>query len=143
MLGVLTEMRNALDDSKLVISIVAGVTLSALADQLGTTRLARVMPNTPALVGECAAGFALGKGAKAEDGPLVEQLFRGVGRAFQLEERLLDAVTGLSGSGPAYVFLMIDFRDPDRPIIHVRSWQPEAYTPRSDVLSLGDFEIIR
>jgi pyrroline-5-carboxylate reductase len=66
------------------------------------------MPNTPALVGAAAIAFALGKSARAEDGELAQKLFSAVGIAFQLKEPLLDAVTGLSGSGPAYVYQFIE-----------------------------------
>ena len=66
------------------------------------------MPNTPALVGAAAAAFALGKSARSHDGELAQKLFSSVGIAFQLKETLLDAVTGLSGSGPAYVYLFIE-----------------------------------
>ncbi len=102
------EIQPLLDATKLVISIVAGVPLATLAERLGTGRLVRVMPNTPCLVGECAAGYCLGEGAHPEDGRLVGQLLSSVGVAFPLEERLLDAVTGLSGSGPAYGYVMIE-----------------------------------
>jgi pyrroline-5-carboxylate reductase len=66
------------------------------------------MPNTPALVGASASAYALGKSARPEDGALAQKLFSSVGIAFQLREYLLDAVTGLSGSGPAYVYLFIE-----------------------------------
>ena len=66
------------------------------------------MPNTPALVGASASAFALGKSAIAEDAQTAQKLFSSVGVAYQVKESLLDAVTGLSGSGPAYVFLMIE-----------------------------------
>ena len=66
------------------------------------------MPNTPALVGASATAFALGKSALPADGELAHQLFSAVGVAFQVKEALLDAVTGLSGSGPAYVYLFIE-----------------------------------
>jgi pyrroline-5-carboxylate reductase len=66
------------------------------------------MPNTPALVGASATAFALGKSASPHDARLVERLFTSVGLAYQLKESLLDAVTGLSGSGPAYGYLMIE-----------------------------------
>ena len=66
------------------------------------------MPNTPALVGSSATAFAPGQSATGADAKLAEKLFSAVGIAFQLKESLLDAVTGLSGSGPAYVYLMIE-----------------------------------
>ena len=93
---------------KLFVSIAAGVSLARLAAGLGTKRVVRVMPNTPCLVGKGAAGFALGGGASDDDGALVGKLLGAVGIAFQLKEELLDAVTGLSGSGPAYVFTIIE-----------------------------------
>ncbi len=94
--------------SKLVISIAAGVTLGTLDAALPQSRLVRVMPNTPCLVGQSASGYALGPRATAADGLLVAQLLESVGRAFAVDEKLLDAVTGLSGSGPAFVYLMIE-----------------------------------
>ena len=66
------------------------------------------MPNTPCLVGLGASGYCLGEHATAEDGKLVERLLSAAGIAFEVEERLLDAVTGLSGSGPAFVYMMIE-----------------------------------
>jgi pyrroline-5-carboxylate reductase len=92
-----------------MISIAAGVTLDRLQASLEPgVRLIRVMPNTPALVGASATGFALGKAALPQDGDLVHRLFASVGVAFPVKEALLDAVTGLSGSGPAYVYMMIE-----------------------------------
>ena len=66
------------------------------------------MPNTPALVGASASGFALGKAATSEDAEIVARLLNAVGVAYQVKEQLLDAVTGLSGSGPAYAYMMIE-----------------------------------
>ena len=66
------------------------------------------VPNTPALVGSSATGFALGKSAGVADADTATKLFSSVGVAFQVKEALLDAVTGLSGSGPAYVYLFIE-----------------------------------
>lgn len=105
--SVLEELRSAAA-GKLFVSIAAGVSLAQLSAGLGTQRVVRVMPNTPCLVGKGAAGFALGSGASAADGALVARLLGAVGLAFELKEELLDAVTGLSGSGPAYVFTMIE-----------------------------------
>ena len=107
--GVLKEIRGRITGKHLLCSIAAGVTLARLESGLGNgARVIRVMPNTPALVGASATAYALGKNATAEDGLLAQKMFSAVGVAFQLKESLLDAVTGLSGSGPAYVFLIIE-----------------------------------
>ena len=102
-------VRDQFDESHLVISILAGVRLAKLdAACGGRARLVRVMPNTPALVGEGACGYALGQSATAEDGELVKRLLSAVGVAYEVKERLIDAVTGLSGSGPAYGYMVIE-----------------------------------
>lgn len=106
---VLREVREALSPGHLVVSIAAGVTLSQLVAELPPgVRVARVMPNTPAVIGASATAFALGEGCTADDGQSVLRLFSAVGVAVQVPERLLDAVTGLSGSGPAYAYLAIE-----------------------------------
>jgi pyrroline-5-carboxylate reductase len=107
--GVLAEQRGNFTDEHLLISIAAGVTLAKMEAALPAgARVIRVMPNTPALVGEAAAAFALGKSAADVDGELAKKLLSAVGIAFQVKEPLLDAVTGLSGSGPAYVYQFIE-----------------------------------
>ena len=107
--GVLAEVRDQFTRKHLLISIAAGVPLAKLEAGLGAgARLIRVMPNTPALVGASATAFALGKSARLEDGALAQKLFSAVGISFQVKEALLDAVTGLSGSGPAYGYLFIE-----------------------------------
>ena len=102
----LAPIANFLQD-KLVISIAAGVPISTLATIIGHNRIIRVMPNTPALVGMGASAFSPGEGATGEDVQLVEKIFASVGSATCVKEPDLDAVTGLSGSGPAYVFEFI------------------------------------
>ena len=106
--GPLPVKSSAHPDGPLWVSIVAGVPLAALARGVGSERIVRVMPNTPSLIGLGAAGFALGPAATAEDRQVVESMFGAVGIALPLPEELLDAVTGLSGSGPALVYEIID-----------------------------------
>lgn len=105
---VLKDIKPSVSPSKLFISIAAGVTLAKISAGLGSERIVRVMPNTPCLVGEGASAFACGKAATADDSALVAKLLGAVGTTCQLEEKLLDAVTGLSGSGPAYAFVVIE-----------------------------------
>lgn len=106
---VLAELRDHFTSAHLLISIAAGVPLAKLEGALPPgARVIRVMPNTPALVGESATAFASGKSARLADSTLAQRLFAAVGTAFQVKETLLDAVTGLSGSGPAYVYLFIE-----------------------------------
>ena len=106
---VLNEIKPAFTSKHLLVSIAAGVTLAKLEAALpARARVVRVMPNTPALVGAGASGYALGGHATPDDGKLTQQLLSSVGVAFSVKESLLDAVTGLSGSGPAYVFQIIE-----------------------------------
>ncbi|MEK7674573.1 MAG: pyrroline-5-carboxylate reductase [Verrucomicrobiota bacterium] len=106
---VLREIRGQFSEKHLLISIAAGVPLAKLESALQPgARIIRVMPNTPALIGASATAYALGKAATAADGQLAQRLFSAVGVAYQVKESLLDAVTGLSGSGPAYAYLMIE-----------------------------------
>jgi len=107
--GVLADIGGQFTEKHLLISIAAGVPIAKMEAGLGgNARVIRVMPNTPALVGASASAYALGKSARPEDADLAQKLFSSVGIAFQLREYLLDAVTGLSGSGPAYVYLFIE-----------------------------------
>lgn len=92
---------------KLIVSIAAGITLRQLENGLGT-RVIRVMPNTPCLVGEMASAYSLGKKASKKDGDLIRKILSANGLAIEMPEKKLDAVTALSGSGPAYFATFID-----------------------------------
>jgi pyrroline-5-carboxylate reductase len=106
---LLEEIAPALDASKLVISIAAGVPIAAIERKVGHgVRIVRTMPNTPALVGAGATALAAGEHATEADLAQARALFDAVGKTVVVDEPLLDAVTGLSGSGPAYVFLVIE-----------------------------------
>jgi len=93
--------------SKLVISIAAGLPLAKLSNFFGTERIIRVMPNTPATVGKGAAVFACAAEVTNQDRDIARRIFGAVGTVLEMDESKLDAVTALSGSGPAYVFEMI------------------------------------
>ncbi|QDU64393.1 Pyrroline-5-carboxylate reductase [Planctomycetes bacterium Pan216] len=103
------SVRSVITENHLVLSIAAGVPLARLEELLGNDRrIVRIMPNTACLVGASASGYCLNATASDEDAATVGQLLESVGVAFRLPESLLDAVTGLSGSGPAYVYLLIE-----------------------------------
>ncbi|QGP92941.1 Pyrroline-5-carboxylate reductase [Neomoorella glycerini] len=93
---------------KLVISIIAGITLAGLATYLGEVPVVRVVPNTPALVGEGMTALAANKFVRPEALEEAMAIFRSVGRVMVLPEEQLNAVTGLSGSGPAYIYMLIE-----------------------------------
>lgn len=106
---VLQELRHSLRPGQLLLSIAAGVSLKALEANLPRgTRVIRAMPNTPSLVSEGATVFSRGKYARPADAAQVALLFGSVGVTLELDEKHLDAVTALSASGPAYVFLIIE-----------------------------------
>lgn len=109
MTEVLQSLAPHVTSEHLVISVAAGITLQTLESALGEgVRVVRVMPNTPALVQCGASAYALGKNVTARDADIVDLLLSSVGFCIAVEEKQLDAVTGLSGSGPAYVYLMIE-----------------------------------
>lgn len=106
---LLSEIRPNLDLGRhLILSIAAGVTLARMEAAAPGARIVRVMPNTPALVGASASAFATGTAATRADAETAQRLLGSVGLALEVKEKLLDAVTGVSGSGPAYAFLMIE-----------------------------------
>ena len=105
----LAPLRDEISPAQTVISIAAGVSTARLeACFARDVPVVRVMPNTPALVGAAASAICGGKFAKTENIALAKTLFEAVGLAIETDEKLLDGVTGLSGSGPAYVFLFIE-----------------------------------
>jgi pyrroline-5-carboxylate reductase len=107
--SVLANLRDYITFDKLVISIAAGVPLSTYEGALPEgTRVVRVMPNIAATVSEAASGVAPGKNATSEDLKTALEIFSAVGTAVQVPESLMDAVTGLSGSGPAFIFPVIE-----------------------------------
>ena len=109
MTPVLKEISSSLSRRQLVISVAAGVATATIHGAVGKDiRLIRVMPNTPALVLEGATAIAKAKGLEAGDLETAEEIFGAVGKVVVLDEELMDAVTGLSGSGPAYVAVVIE-----------------------------------
>ena len=109
MAPVLKDISPVADGSKLILSIAAGITINFMRSHLQNgSRIIRIMPNTPALIGEGAAALAPGDGTTEEDVKLAEEIFSSVGRALVVEEKMMDAITGLSGSGPAYAFIFIE-----------------------------------
>jgi pyrroline-5-carboxylate reductase len=106
--AVLSEINEFARPWHLIISIAAGVPLASLEMAFPESRLIRAMPNTPTTVGAGMTALAPGKGATPEDVDLALEMFGAVGRVEVVEEKHLDAVTGLSGSGPAFVALFIE-----------------------------------
>lgn len=106
---VLVQVAPQVDPHKLVISVAAGVPIAAMERRLGAgARIIRTMPNTPSLVGAGACALSRGEHASEEDLAVATRIFQSVGTTTVVDENLLDAVTGLSGSGPAYIFLIIE-----------------------------------
>lgn len=106
---VLAEVGGDVRPATLIVSVAAGVTLGRLAHGFKRgARLVRVMPNTPCLIGKGAIGYCAGANATPEDAELVGKLLAAVGEAYEVTEPQLDAVTGLSGSGPAFVYTAIE-----------------------------------
>lgn len=106
---LLREIAPRLRPSTIVVSLAAGVTLQTFADVLGAdARVIRSMPNTPATVGRAVTGLAAGASATAEDLAEVRRLFETVGAVIEVPESQIDALSTISGSGPAYVYLLIE-----------------------------------
>lgn len=106
---VLQALAPVIEPRHLVVSIAAGIKLSELENALGKgVRVVRVMPNTPALVQKGASAFAMGSYATQKDADIVQNLLSKVGLAIRVREKMMNGVTGVSGSGPAYVYMMIE-----------------------------------
>jgi len=105
---VLNEMNTYLLDSNIIISIAAGVTSRALSDASDTKRVVRVMPNTPALVGEGASAVVFNKNIDITEQQFIIELLETLGKTYIIDEKLMDAVGAVSGSGPAYVYMFIE-----------------------------------
>jgi pyrroline-5-carboxylate reductase len=107
--GVLEEIRGHVGESALIVSIAAGIRTERIEQTLGgSARVVRVMPNTPALVGEGISAISGGRRATAADLDLAGELLGAVGRVVRVDEKHMDAVTAVSGSGPAYVFYLME-----------------------------------
>lgn len=106
--SVVSDLADTLPAGVLVVTVAAGVPLAVLEDKLVGVPVVRVMPNTPVAVGAGMAAIALGQHASKQMGDQVAAVFNAVGQAVILPESSMDAVTGLSGSGPAYGFIIID-----------------------------------
>jgi len=105
---VLEEIADLVDNSKTVVSIAAGITLSYLGSKLKTDKIIRVMPNTPALIQEGMSVYSLCECFAGNEVNVVKSILMSIGRVIALPERLMDAVTAVSGSGPAFVALFIE-----------------------------------
>ncbi|MCX7816822.1 MAG: pyrroline-5-carboxylate reductase [Syntrophales bacterium] len=106
---VLDEISDVVDETKLIISIAAGIKIGFIESKLGKkTRIIRTMPNTPLVVGEGMTALSAGENATADDLAIARYIFDAVGETVLVKEELMDAVTGLSGSGPAYCFIIVE-----------------------------------
>lgn len=107
---VLEELAPDLNPNQLIISIIAGLTTARIEGQLGGREIpvARAMPNTPSRIGYGMSAICGGRWAKSEQLELARTIFAGLGRALVLDEKYFDAVTGLSASGPAFIYIVIE-----------------------------------
>ncbi len=106
---VLNDLRQVLTEAKLILSVAAGYPIRRIVAHLSpNVRVVRCMPNTPSEVQAGVSAIALGGNVSGEDARLARAVFESVGKVVLVDERLMDAVTGLSGSGPAYIFLIIE-----------------------------------
>jgi pyrroline-5-carboxylate reductase len=127
--GIIRSADLGMFPDKLYVSIAAGVTLETMERLTGgSCRIVRTMPNTPSLVGKGAAAFSMGSKCVDSDRDVVQSILGAVGMSVEVPERLIDAVTGLSGSGPAYIYLVIEA---------MADGGVQAGLPRADALKLS------
>lgn len=105
---VLEEIKDEITPEKLIVSIAAGVNTTKIQNIIGTKRVVRIMPNTPALVQEGMFGICKGEYATEADVQYVMNLLNGIGKVVEVEERQMDIVTAISGSGPAFFYQVIE-----------------------------------
>ena len=106
---LLAEIRPLIDKKKLIISILAGVKTAYLEKFAGKAKVVRVMPNIAITIGEGVCAISKGKYASFSDAKIAEKVFAAMGKTFILKESLMDSVTAISGSGPAYFFEIVDY----------------------------------
>lgn len=106
--GIITSVSSSVTSKTVVVSVAAGITLDYLQEKMPGIPVIRVMPNTPVAVGEGMSAMALGSHTTQEISEPISKILSSVGRVVTIREEAMDAVTGLSGSGPAYAFLLID-----------------------------------
>jgi pyrroline-5-carboxylate reductase len=124
---VLEQLKGALAEETVVISLAAGKDLGGIMERLGGhPRVVRAMPNVACSVAEGATGLAAGPNAGAEDLARAQQLFDAVGMSVDIDESLLDAVTGLSGSGPAYIFMIVEALADAGVKVGIARWNAQA-----------------
>ena len=106
---MIKEIRDEVSTEQIIVTIAAGVSMEAAERQFGKeVKIVRVMPNTPALVGEGMSGLCCNEYVTEEEFDLVHKIFESFGKAEKITENLMDAVVGVSGSGPAYVYMFIE-----------------------------------
>lgn len=106
--NILEEIKGEITDNKLIVSIAAGVSTEKINKIIGQKRVIRVMPNTPALVGQGMSGVCKGEFATEEDAEFVMNLLSSIGKCIEVEENQIDIVTAISGSGPAFFYKVIE-----------------------------------
>jgi len=105
---ILEEIKYEITDNKLIVSIAAGVSTEKISKIIGSKRVIRVMPNTPALVGTGMSGVCRGEFATEQDAEFVMNLLSSIGKCIEVEEKQIDIVTSISGSGPAFFYKVIE-----------------------------------